>query len=412
MVVNNIFKSVRKGIENNLIGKRMDILSRKAFITERFKKIYHQVPQIWGRAPGRVDLMGSHTDYNMGYVLTMTIDLDTWIAACPRSDRKVMINSMNLDGGGEFGLDKIDHDAAWPWTNYVRGVASVLAEEGCALSGFNGLVQSTIPFSSGLSSSASIEMAASIIFQRVSGFQLDPVRMALLGQKAENSFVGVNCGILDQYSSAMGQPGCSILLDSRKLTSQLMPITEGIRVVICDTRLKRNLIGSEYSERRAQCEEGVGILRQYYPGIQALRDISREQFECHRDVLPAVVAKRCQFIIEENQRVLDLASSLTCGNRNELRLLYNASYTGARDLFEIGTPAMDLMMQAMMDSPGIIGARQAGAGFGGCMVSLVESDQASLYMENVKENYHRKANIEPAVFVVEASAGAGLLDFA
>jgi galactokinase len=127
MVVNNIFKSVRKGIENNLIGKRMDILSRKAFITERFKKIYHQVPQIWGRAPGRVDLMGSHTDYNMGYVLTMTIDLDTWIAACPRSDRKVMINSMNLDGGGEFGLDKIDHDAAWPWTNYVRGVASVLA---------------------------------------------------------------------------------------------------------------------------------------------------------------------------------------------------------------------------------------------------------------------------------------------
>ena len=260
-----------------------------------------------GAGAGRVDLMGSHTDYNQGYVMTMTVDRDTWMAARPREDGRMSVYSLNVEGGGEFSLDDIEHDREAPWTNYVRGVATVLQETGYDLRGFDGLVHSTIPFGSGLSSSAAIEMATAVAFRLAGGFEIDAVEMALLGQRAENEFVGVPCGILDQYSSALGLEGCSLLLDCRDLSSRAVPIAEGIAVVICDTRAERNLAGTEYRSRRAQCEEGVRILQGAYPEISALRDVSMAQFEAGAADLPDVVAKRCRFIVEENQRVLDLA---------------------------------------------------------------------------------------------------------
>lgn len=387
----------------------MDTSQRENTITTKFEEIFKQIPSIWARAPGRVDLMGSHTDYNLGFVMTMSIDRDTWIAASPRQDRQVLAYSMNIDGGGAFSLDAIDHDPTSPWTNYIRGMAKIMMEEGCTLDGLNLLVHSTIPFSSGLSSSAAIEMATGVAFQAASHFQLDPVQLALIGQKAENQFVGVNCGILDQYSSAMGQAGSAILLDCRALTSQVVPIAAGIQVVICDTQAKRNLLGSEYGERRAQCEEGASILRQFCPHIHALRDISIEQFNRHQDSLPKVVAKRCRFIIEENQRVIDLTDALSRGDRVKLSKLYTDSYQGARDLYEIGAPSMETMMDAMLAAPGVIAARQAGAGFGGCMVALVESGQVEAFRLAVCEAYRSKTEISPSIYPVGASNGAGLL---
>ena len=390
----------------------MPISDRKAFIAGKYLEYFGAPPRVWGRAPGRVDLMGSHTDYNLGFVMTLTIDQDTWIAAAPRTDRQVVIYSLNAPGCGSFSLDAITPDSAAPWTNYLRGMALVLQAEGYPLVGMNALVHSSIPFGSGLSSSAALEMAVGVIFQQLGGFTVEPLRLAQLGQRAENQFVGVNCGILDQYSSAMGRSGCALLLDCRDLTSQVVPLASGIQVMICDTRAERNLAGTEYGERRAQCEEGVRLLRPFAPSIQALRDVSLELFQAQRASLPAVVAKRCQFILEENQRVGDLAKALASGDRDWLKALFAASYIGARDLYEIGASAMQQMMDAMLSAPGVIGARQAGAGFGGCMVALVEAEQVGAFAEQVRLSYRARSEIDPQVFPVSPSAGAGILDSA
>jgi galactokinase len=383
--------------------------SRKNTISDKFQEAFGAEPIYWSRAPGRVDLMGSHTDYNMGYVMTMTIDRDTWIAARPRADRQVRIRSMNIAGEDIFSLDKIERGQDVPWSNYVRGMAYVMQAAGHELQGFDGLIHSNVPFASGLSSSAAIEMATAVTFQQIGGFELDPVNMALFGQKAENDFVGVSTGILDQYSSAMGKAGNALLLDCRDLTSKNIRVADGLRVVICDTRAERYLVGSEYDDRRAQCEEGVRILHQHDPSVKALRDVTLEQFSVLEAEMPPLVARRCRFIIEENQRVLDLAAVLPTLNSKVLNDLFKASYRGALDLFEIGAPAMESMMRAMKSGPGVVAARQAGAGFGGCMVAMVKEDNAPEFCDYVQQTYVAETGIQPRTFAVVASPGAGAL---
>jgi galactokinase len=355
--------------------------------------------------------MGSHTDYNLGYVLTQAIDRNTWIAAHPRHDGKVIVQSLNLDGGGEFDLAQIEYDTAVPWTNYVRGVAAVLQEEGYSLAGFDGLIHSTIPFGSGLSSSAALEVATAVLFDTLEKLNLDPVQMALLCQRAENEFVGMNCGILDQYSSTMGRAGSVLLLDCRDLSSETKPVAEGIQVVICDTRTKRELTGSEYAERRAQCEEGARILAGFYSGVKSLRDVSLEQLNAHREALSEVVYRRSRFVVEENQRVLDMADALAHGDREAIGALAAESYAGARDLYEISCHEMERMMAAMRSGPGVIGARQAGAGFGGCMVAFVEKASLAEFTQHVRGRYHAGTGIEPEVYPVQAAPGAAPLAF-
>ena len=372
-----------------------------------FAKLYGAEPTRWFRAPGRVDLMGSHTDYNDGFVTTMTVDRDTWLAIRPRADRRVRIATLNLAGSADFSLDTIEHDAQTPWTDYVRGAAKVLADDGVDLAGFDGLLHSTVPFGSGLSSSAAIESVVLLAFAAVSGLEIEPLELALLGQRVENEFVGVACGILDQYTSVLGTAGHGLLLDCRALTSEAVLIAPELAVVICDTRAPRQLTGSEYDERRAQCEAGAAHIAGHSPDVRALRDVPLELFEAHEAELDPVVARRCRFIIDENARVLSLAEALPIGDEALLGRLFDASWEGANELFEISAPSMRAMHQAMDDAPGLIARRQAGAGFGGCLVAVVRRGTVEEFAEHVTREYHSATGIEPSVFGVDASPGAG-----
>ena len=369
-------------------------------LTEQFAQIYGAQPALLVSAPGRVDLMGSHTDYNQGYVLTLPINRFTWIAARPRQDGQVNIRSLNLEGASSFNLAAIRHDKQYPWGDYVRGVAAMLQENGYQLRGFDGLISSNVPLRSGLSSSAALEVATGRLFQRLSGLDIDPVELALICQRAENQFVGMNCGILDQYTASAGVVGQALLLDCRTLTSQQVPLSPDIAIVICDTRTKRELTGSEYPQRRAHCEQGAAILGTLIPGVKTLRDVALDQFREHADQLPPDVRRRCRFIIEENQRVLDLSSALPAGDGEQIRTLTQASFHGARDLYEIVSPEMEEMMTAMLEAPGAIGARQAGAGFGGCMVAFVRAFAVAEFSTQVSQAYFNATQVEPHIYAV------------
>jgi galactokinase len=301
-------------------------------------------------------------------------------------------------------LEQIQADPQQRWSNYVRGVAAVLLAERFPLQGFDGVIHSTGPMSSGLSSSAALECATATIFEALGGWKLDPVKKALLCQRAENQFVGVNCGILDQYTACAGQEGCALLLDCRDLSNRPVKLAGGIQVVICDTQSKRELAGSEYGQRRAQCEEGARRL-----GVKALREIELPQFHARQSKLPAEVSKRCRFIVEENDRVLKLAAALQDFDRPAIRQLTAESFQGACELYEIGAPAMHAMMRAMLAAPGVIGARQAGAGFGGCMVAFVEVTHVEAFVGVVRTHYFASTRTNAEFYPVTAAAGAGMI---
>jgi galactokinase len=382
-----------------------DYQKRQRQVIREFNQRFGGTPTLGCRAPGRVDLMGSHTDYNLGLVLTLPLGHDTWMAVRPRVDRTVRLYSMNLEAENHFSLDRLVADSRQRWSNYVRGVARVLQCEGLRLTGFDGVIHSTVPMSSGLSSSAALECSAATVFEVLGDWKLEPARKAVLCQRAENQFVGVNCGILDQYTSCAGQEGCALLLDCRELSHQPVKLAEGVRVVICNTQAKRELAGSEYGQRRAQCEEGARRL-----GLRALREITPRAFYQREIELPAEVAKRCRFIVEENERVVKLAAALETFDREAIQQTTAASFHGACELYEIDAPAMHAMMQAMLAAPGVIGARQAGAGFGGCMVAFVENDSVDAFASSVRKAYGDLTQTLAEVYPATAAAGAGLLD--
>lgn len=376
---------------------------RRAQLAAAFQQQFGGVPALWVRAPGRVDLMGSHTDYNQGFVLTLPIDRDTWIAARPSGDRRVRLYSLNLDEAAEFGLDE-PAASTRGFGRYVQGVAVILDDEGYPLHGFDAVVHSTVPLRSGLSSSAALEAAAALVLAELGGFAVEPVRLAKLCQRAENEIVGVKCGILDQYSSILGRAGSAVVLDCRQLTHRTAPLPPDLHVVICNTCAPRELTGSEYGERRAQCEEAARRL-----GVAYLREVRIEQFTRRERELPPVVARRGRFIIEESERVEQLARALTLNDRAAIGRLTAASYAGARDLFEIGAPAMDAMQRAMTRAPGVIGARQAGAGFGGCLVAFVHAPDLEAFVAQVQQQYAAESGLTPEVYPVCAANGAEVL---
>jgi len=370
---------------------------------ELFQNRFGSEPQLWARAPGRVDLMGSHTDYNLGYVLTLPISRDTWMAVRKNGSRTVNLHAANLNEDDCFSLDAIEKTSIKKWSNYIRGVASVLQAEGLQTDGFDAVIHSTVPLESGLSSSAALECVTAVVFRELGGWQMAPRAMATLCQRAENQFVGVNCGILDQFSSCLGEAECALLLDCSDLSTRAVRIASGISVVICNTMSPRKLSGSEYTLRRADCEQGAALL-----GVKSLCEMTVEGLAARRSILPEQVARRCEFIVAESARAESLARALQAGDRDSVARFCAESFAGARDLYEITSASMATMRKAMQEAPGVIGSRQAGAGFGGCMVAFVETARTDDFRAAVVESYLTASGLRPDVYQVEAVTGAAL----
>lgn len=360
------------------------------------------------RAPGRVNLIGEHTDYNDGFVLPAAIDREVLMAVAPREGRTVTLHSLDFANEvSTFSLDDITHDDAHPWSNYLRGVCVVLEAAGYPLHGAEIVFGGDVPIGSGLSSSAALEVATATAMLALAGHTVPGEEIARLCQRAENEFVGTRCGIMDMFISALGQAGHALLIDCRSLASRAIPIPPGAKLVIGDTGVRRKLVSSEYNTRREQCEAGVALLQPVLPGITALRDVTPEQLETHKHLLPADVYQRCRHVVTEDARVLDAVAAMEQGDLVRLGQLLNASHDSLRDDYEVSCPELNAMVDIARAQPGVYGARMTGAGFGGCTVSLVAEHDADAFVAAVASAYQAATGIAPQLYICTATAGAG-----
>jgi len=372
-----------------------------------FEKEFHGHPKIF-RAPGRVNLIGEHTDYNDGFVLPSAIGFYAHIAIAPRGDDKLVFKSTAYDGQFEFHAARLPERKQDVWSDYVLGVAHQLKRAGIALSGANLLLHSEVPVGSGLSSSAALEVASALALQSLSGKTLPLKQIAKLCQSAENDFVGAHVGIMDQFVSCFGKEGHAVLIDCRSLDFQLVPIPSKVEFVICNTMVKHELSGGEYNERRAQCEEGVRILSKFYPGINALRDVSTQQLTQHQSDLPSIVYRRCLHVVQENARTLEAVQCFASGDLARVGQLMRDSHESLRDLYEVSCAELDAMVESAQGLPGFVGGRMTGGGFGGCTINLVERTKSQTFAKEVGAGYKARTGIAPDVFVCSAANGAGL----
>ncbi len=374
-----------------------------AALVAQFERRFGYRPAFLARAPGRVNLIGEHTDYNDGFVLPMAIDREIAIVGAPRDDCRVRLYALNYDQDADFELAQLRPDPAGQWINYPRGVAWALQEAGFELRGFDGVLYGDVPIGSGLSSSAAIEMATLMAFAacqpRLAG--LDHVRAAKLAQRAENAFVGVNCGIMDQFVAALGRAGHALFIDCRSLDYAPVPMPAGTAVVVVDTAAPRSLAASAYNERRAQCEAAAQAL-----GVAALRDLSPEAFAQRRAALPALVAQRAEHVIHENQRVLDAVAALRAGDVAAFGRLMNESHDSLRDLYVVSSAELDAVVEIARGVPGVYGARMTGAGFGGCAIALAAEAKVGELRSAIMRDYPARTGRQPAVYVCVASDGA------
>jgi len=380
-------------------------------IGQRFAEIFGGEPAAVVRAPGRVNLIGGHTDYNDGYVLPVAIDRSVVVAAAPRDDRQVVIHALDFGEVVTFSLDDFEHDGyreAQAWSNYQRGVAYFLEERGIELPGLNAVVIGDVPIGSGLSSSAAIEVSMAYTWQVLAGFELSRVELALLCQRAESEFVGMNCGIMDQFVSALGQRDHALLIDCRSLHHEPVPLPAGAAIIVADTMKRRGLVGSEYNTRRRECEEGARILQRYLPQVQALRDISTDQFVEYKGQLPGNARKRCRHIIYENERVLKSVAALRAGDLAAFGQLMNESHASLRDDYEVSCAELDIMAEAAWKVGGVYGSRMTGAGFGGCTVSLVAEEAIEDFRGQAAAAYEEATGIVPQIYACRAEDGVAV----
>lgn len=374
----------------------------ESLVRELFVRRFGAEPQVIGVAPGRINLIGEHTDYNEGFVFPAAIDRRTYVAASA-AEGPSELYSNEVGEGEPFDAATVEPGQVCKWTQYPAGMAWALRESG-TIPNIRAVVTSTVPRSGGVSSSAAIELAFGVVWNRLAGLDLANVRLAALGQKCENRFVGVNCGIMDQMASAMGREGMAMFLDTRSLSIDYAPIPAGLSAVLCDTKKPRALTDSAYNERRSQCEAAARVL-----GVRSLRDASMDLLESKRAELDDVTYKRARHVITEDDRCVAFKQALSDGDLKAVGELMAGSHASLRDDYEVSCPELDAMAESAQNAPGCIGARMTGAGFGGSCVALVRQEKLDLFIDATLAAYEQKAGRRGAAMACEIVEGARIL---
>jgi len=379
-------------------------------IRTQFSRLYRSEPRVF-RAPGRVNLIGEHTDYNEGFVMPAALEFSTHAAIAHAEGRNVEVFSTNFEEKITFDLDEADPRPRGHWSDYVRGVALMLERAGHRLRGGRMVIEGGVPIGSGLSSSAALEVATGSALLANSGIEIGLTELALLCQKAENEFVGAHTGVMDQFIACYGRAEHALLLDCRSLDTKLLPLPKGIRLVICDSKVRHQLAAGEYNVRRAECERAVRELQRFIPGLRSLRDLSIAELERFSPSLDPVLLRRCRHVVTENARVLAGASALESGDLRKFGRLMIASHRSLRDDYEVSCRELDLLVEIALaaghTNGAVHGARMTGGGFGGSTVNFVDERFALEFAEIVAKEYKRLSGITGAVYICTAADGAG-----
>lgn len=356
-------------------------------------------------APGRVNLIGEHTDYNEGFVLPAAIDRRIVIAAGARSDDLMVLHALDFNESVSLPLSRLAFRQDQFWSNYPQGVAHFLQQHRFQLSGMNACIRGDIPRASGLSSSAAFEIASACTFKALNQLSIDDLSIIRLCQKAENEFVGVACGIMDQFISCLGKKDNALFLDCRTLDHRMVPFPKGTKLIVCDTGVKRELAKSEYNRRRAECNEGVAKLSTVLPGIRALRDVSLDDFHRYQHLLQPVVQKRCRHVIFENERVLESIAALQENDVKRFGQLMYESHRSLKEDYEVSCLELDAVVEIAQQVEGVFGARMTGAGFGGCAICLVDNGRATELIARLESEYPKRTRIEPKIYACSIEDG-------
>lgn len=375
-------------------------------VCDLFQSVFHKAPQFVVRAPGRVNLIGEHTDYNDGFVLPLAIDYAVWIALAPTLDRTVTLWSDHFRQQAAFHLDRIEHTKS-TWLEYCKGVAFRLQQQGFTLQGWQGTIMANLPIGASLSSSAALEIATLEAFATVSDLKLEPLQKALTAQQAENEWIGVQCGIMDQLASACGVKDHALFIDCRLLDLQPVKLPADCLVAILDTTTRRELTHSAYNQRRTQCEAVAAFFK-----LPALRDLERTRLEHHQNQLDKTLFNRALHVVTENDRTKSTMEKLRQNDLAAVGQLLYQSHESLRDLYQVSSPALDQMVEAAMESPGCFGARMTGAGFGGCAIAAVDRNFKGSFLGEVQQRYRNKSGLNAAVYLTNAAQGAEVIQLA
>jgi galactokinase len=374
-------------------------------LAETLSRRWNVQPELWASAPGRVNILGEHTDYNQGFVLPAAIDRQIRIVASPREDRIVRVFSSDFNQSSEFELSEIERSSEAPWSNYIRGVFEQYLRRAHEIKGMDLVVGGDVPIGAGLSSSAALEVAVAETIRALNSLEIDKTEMAQLCQTAEGEFVGVQCGIMDQFVSALAQEDAALFIDCRDLSYQAVQLSSAIRILVCDSGVRRSLDDSAYNTRRCQCEEAVSRLRPAIGEVRSLREVSLDALEQQRSALPLTIYKRARHVISENERVRRGLVLLDKGRTEEFGQLLYESHRSLQHDYEVSCPELDILVLLAGQVQGTVGARMTGAGFGGCTVNLVEQAAVSHFTEIVSESYIQKTHRDAHIYVCSPSRG-------
>jgi len=389
------------------------VIDRHNAMLLKFKELYGTDKDVGlSRAPGRVNIIGEHTDYNEGFVLPIAIAPDTRVAFRPNGSRSVNAYSAEMDEHASFDLDNPKEAAGKGWIAYVAGAAGELEVAGFGLVGLDLVINSTVPIGGGLSSSAALEVSSALAFTAAVDVELEAKRLALICQAAEHHYAGMMCGVMDQYVALFGRRGVAIRLDCRSLEHEAVPVAvENATFVVCDTRVRHELASSAYNKRRAECEQGVAVAARVLEGrsVAALRDVEPGDLGDLEPELDPVVFKRVRHVVTENARVLEAVDAMKSGNPVALGVLMDASHRSLRDDYEVSCEELDILVELAWEQDGLFGSRMTGGGFGGCTISLVDGEKLDAFCRTVGEAYEARTGITPSIYVCAPEDGAGVV---